>query len=78
MYGGADTLLDSLSNGNKEVELAISLTKEKNFDKLTKFTETPYAGGAIYYAGFKTICLGEIFKFIFDGYLPKKIYYKVI
>jgi hypothetical protein len=78
MVQGADTLLDTLSNGNKKVEVAVSLTKEKKFDKLTKFMNTPIAGGALYFAGFKTIWLCDVTKFVFDGHLPRRIYYKVI
>jgi hypothetical protein len=78
MVQGADTLLDVLSNGGKKVEVAVSLRKEKGFDKLTKFMNTPIAGGALYFAGFKTIWLCDVTNFVFDGHLPKRIYYKVL
>lgn len=77
MVQGADTLLDTLSNGKKIVEVSVSLRKEKGYSKLTKFMNTPIAGGAFYFAGFKTIWLCDVTKFVFDGSLPRKIYYKV-
>lgn len=78
MVQGADTLLDTLSDGKKKVEVLVSLTKEKGFDKLTKLVNTPIAGGALYYAGFKTIWLCNVTRFVFEGQLPRRIYYKVI
>lgn len=55
MVSGADTLLDTLSDGKKKVEVLVSLTKEKKFNKLTKFLNTPIAGGTFYYAGYKLL-----------------------
>ncbi len=78
MVQGADTLLDTLSNGGKTVEVEVSLTKVKGYDKLTKFMHTPIAGGALYFAGFKTIWLCDVTRFVFDGQLPRRIYYKVV
>lgn len=78
MVQGADTLLDTLSNGSKIVEVEVSLKKEKKFNKLVKFMNTPIAGGALYFAGFKTIWLCDVTKFVFDGHLPRRIYYKVV
>ena len=77
MVSGADTLLDTLAEGKKKVEVLVSLTKEKKFNKLTKFMNTPIAGGAFYYAGYRLIWLCGVTKFVFDGNLPRRIYYKV-
>jgi hypothetical protein len=77
MVSGADTLLDTLSDGKKKVEVLVSLTKEKKFNKLTKFLNTHIAGGAFYYAGYKQIWLCGVTQFVFDGHLPRRIYYKV-
>jgi hypothetical protein len=81
MVGGADTLLDHLSNNGTTVDVDISidnlfLNKEKGFQTLKRIIQTP-PNGCIYHLGLKPVWLCDVTKFVFDGIFPKRIHFKV-
>jgi hypothetical protein len=81
MVGGADTLLDHLSNNGETVDINIStdnllLTKEVGYQTLKRVVQTP-PNGCIYHLGIKPVWLCNVTKFVFDGEFPKRIHFKV-
>jgi hypothetical protein len=81
MVGGADTLLDHLSNNGTTVDIDIStdsllLSKQSGFQTLNKIVQTP-PNGCVYHLGIKPVWLCNVTKFVFDGEFPKRIHFKV-
>jgi hypothetical protein len=81
MVGGADTLLDHLSNNGDTVDITIStdnllLSKEPGFQTLKRILPTP-PNGCLYHLGMKPVWLCDVTKFVFNGEFPKRIHFKV-
>ena len=81
MVGGADTLLDHLSNNGTTVNIDIStdsllLSKQQGVQTLKKIVQTP-PNGCVYHLGIKPVWLCNVTKFVFDGEFPKRIHFKV-
>lgn len=83
MVAGADTLLDTLSNGKNEVLVDISTEPKEGFETL-KLTEKKAFGGADYlletYQNKKVnheMWLCDVTKFVFSNF-PEKIYFKIV
>jgi hypothetical protein len=78
MVGGADTLLDHLSNNGDTVLVDLSTDKEcpEGFETLKRIIQTP-PNGCIYHLGFSPVWLCNVTKFVFDGVFPKRIHFKV-
>ena len=78
MVGGADTLLDHLSNNGDTVLVELSTDKEcpKGFETLKRIIQTP-PNGCIYHLGFTPVWLCNVTKFVFDGKFPKRIHFNV-
>ena len=78
MVGGADTLLDHLSNNGDTVLVDLSTDKEcpEGFDTLKRIIQTP-PNGCIYHLGIKPVWLCNVTKFVFDGAFPKRVHFKV-
>lgn len=75
MVAGADTLLDTLSEGSATVSLEVS-TKEVDGFQLLKRVRFKDRGAAYTHNGTPVwLCAVTIFVF---GYFPKEIYFKVI
>lgn len=79
MVGGADTLLDKLSNNGDTVLLSLSTEKDcpEGYETLKKVIQTP-PNGCVYHLGFLPIWLCDVTKFVFDGEFPKRIHFKVV
>lgn len=79
MVGGADTLLDHLSNNGKTVDVMLSIDEESptGFETLKRIVRTP-PNGCMYHLGFAPVWLCDVTKFVFDGIFPKRIHFKVI
>ena len=78
MVGGADTLLDNLSNNGETVTLELSTDKEcpKGFETLKRIVRTP-PNGCLYHLGLSPVWLCDVTKFVFDGVFPKRIHFNV-
>ncbi len=78
MVGGADTLLDHLSNKGTTVTIDISTDKKcpEGFETLKRIIQTP-PNGCIYHLGFSPVWLCNVTKFVFDGIFPKQINFMV-
>ena len=78
MVGGADTLLDHLSNNGDTVLVELSTDKEcpEGFETLKKIVRTP-PNGCIYHLGLSPVWLCDVTKFVFDGVFPKRIHFNV-
>jgi hypothetical protein len=78
MVGGADTLLDHLSNNGITVDVMLSTDKicPEGFETLKRIFQTP-PNGCIYHLGFTPVWLCNVTKFVFEGIFPKKINFKV-
>lgn len=79
MVGGADTLLDQLSNNGTTVNVTLSIDKEfksPDFQTLKRIVKTP-PNGCIYHLGFAPVWLCNVTKFVFDGIFPRQIHFKV-
>ena len=79
MVGGADTLLDHLSNNGDTVLLSLSTEKEcpEGYQTLKRIVQTP-PNGCIYHLGIKPVWLCDVTKFVFAGIFPKRIHFKVV
>jgi hypothetical protein len=77
MVGGADTLLDKLSNNGDTVNISLSIEKEcpDGYETLKRVIQTP-PNGCIYHLGIKPVWLCDVTKFVFDGIFPKRIQFK--
>jgi hypothetical protein len=78
MVSGADDLLTAEAKGSKTVTVSVSLTEKKDYKHLTKLWNTPIIGGALYRIGHKPVWLCKVTEFVFDGELPKDIYFKTL
>jgi hypothetical protein len=78
MVGGADTLLDHLSNNGDTVLVDLSTDKEcpEGFETLKKIVRTP-PNGCLYHLGLSPVWLCDVTKFVFDGVFPKRIHFNV-
>lgn len=78
MVGGADTLLDHLSNNGTTVTVELSTDKEcpKGFETLKRIVRTP-PNGCLYHLGIKPVWLCDVTKFVFNGEFPKRIHFNV-
>ena len=80
MVGGADTLLDQLSNNGTTVNVTLSTEKEFNstgFQTLKRIVKTP-PNGCVYHLGFAPVWLCNVTRFVFDGIFPRQIHFKVV
>jgi hypothetical protein len=80
MVGGADTLLDQLSNNRTTVNVTLSTEKEyksPGFQTLKRIVKTP-PNGCVYHLGFAPVWLCNVTKFVFDGIFPRQIHFKVV
>ena len=79
MVGGADTLLDHLSNNGTTVTVDLSTDKEcpKGFETLKRIVRTP-PNGCLYHLGLSPVWLCDVTKFVFNGEFPKRIHFNVI
>lgn len=83
MVQGADKLLDRLSQGGTWVKIQVVLAPMDGFYRLRLIEHTPDIGGALYktYEGSsfpETVWLCDVTKFVFDGYMPREIYFKTL
>jgi hypothetical protein len=79
MVAGADDLLTEEAKGAKIVTVNISLDKRDGYKHLTKLWNTPImGGGALYRIKHKPVWLCKVTEFVFDGQLPKDIYFKTL
>ena len=78
MVAGADVMLDKLCSNKNSVTLLVSEEQptEIGFEKITKIIDIPF-GGATYMSKWFPIWLCDVVKFIYDGKMPKTLYYKV-
>lgn len=79
MVGGADTLLDRLSNNGTTVDVMLSTDKNcpEGFETLKRVIKTP-PNGCVYHFGFAPVWLCNVTKFVFEGIFPKQINFKLI
>jgi hypothetical protein len=79
MVGGADTLLEHLSNNGDTVSINLSTDKQSpdGFEALKRLIQTP-PNGCIYHLGFTPVWLCNVTKFVFNGIFPKRINFRVI
>ena len=79
MVGGADTLLDRLSNNGTTVDVMLSTDKNcpEGFETLKRIIKTP-PNGCVYHLGFAPVWLCNVTKFVFEGIFPKQINFKLI
>jgi hypothetical protein len=70
MVGGADNLLDHLSNNGTTITVSLSIEKpsQKGYQTLKRVIQTP-PNGCIYHLGIRPIWLCNVTKFIFEGLL---------
>lgn len=78
MVGGADTLLDHLSNNGNTVSLSLSSDKEcpYGYHTLKRIVQTP-PNGCIYHLGYTPIWLCNVTKFVFNDKFPKRIHFNI-
>jgi hypothetical protein len=80
MVGGADTLLDHLSNNGATVDVILSTEKKiitPGFQTLKRIIQTP-PNGCVYHLGFTPVWLCNVTKFVFEGMFPRQIHFKVV
>ena len=79
MVGGADTLLDHLSNNGDTVLLRLSTedTCPEGYQTLKRIVKTP-PNGCLYHLGIKPVWLCDVTKFVFAGIFPKRIHFNVV
>lgn len=79
MVFGADTMLDTLAKGRKEISLMISLLQKDSTDVLTLNYKVPRitGSGAYYKWNELDVWLCDVTKFIFKKF-PRNIYFKVL
>ena len=79
MVGGADKLLDHLSNNETTITVSLSIEKlpKEGYQTLKRVIQTP-PNGCIYHLGIKPIWLCNVTKFIFEGIFPWQIHFRVI
>jgi hypothetical protein len=80
MVAGADTLLDTLSNGESLLSILVSKKPRPGFSMLKKLFNTPFVGGATYINNgdiTKPLWLCRVTEFVLGG-MPKRIYYKLV
>ena len=80
MVGGADTLLDQLSNNGTTVDVILSTEKKiitPGFQTLKRIIQTP-PNGCVYHLGFTPVWLCNVTKFVFEGMFPRQIHFKVV
>lgn len=79
MVGGADTLLDHLSNNGTTVTVSLSTDRvsPEGYQTLKKVIQTP-PNGCIYHLGIRPVWLCNVTQFVFEGIFPSRINFKVI
>ena len=79
MVGGADTLLDKLSDNGVTVLIDLSIEKEcpDGYETLKRIVQTP-PNGCIYHLGFTPVWLCDVTKFVFSGKFPKRIHFRTL
>ena len=79
MVGGADTLLDKLSNNGDTVLISLSTEKDcpEGYQTFKRIVQTP-PNGCVYHLGFTPVWLCDVTKFVFAGIFPKRIHFKVV
>lgn len=77
MVGGADTLLNHLSNNGDTVLISLSTEDicPEGYETLKRIVKTP-PNGCLYHLGFSPVWLCDVTKFVFNGIFPKKIHFK--